>query len=186
VLILDREETVRRAAVTGISIQGLPSPARDRSVSAVVRSRSGRVIGRLCPSRRETADLEKGLGAVDALAPFATGASAAVSRAHILAIEAGEGIAAMLERVRALRQWGDRRSKRRIGVVVRRIEEGAAEDWLEFLNLTAAQGLAGAAVLGSERALEPYRGAAPVADKRGLFLITCETIGQQSVGSDRV
>ena len=79
------------------------------------------MIGRRRPSRRDAADIETGLAAVTALAPFATGAGAVVVRHYMLAIEAAEGVMAMLERAAALRQWGLR--WRKVGVLVRRAEE---------------------------------------------------------------
>ena len=83
------------------------------------RRRIGRVIGRLRPSRRDAGDIERGLAAVECLAPFATGSGAVVVRHYVRAIEAAEGAAAMLERAAALRrQWGLR--WRKVGVFVRR------------------------------------------------------------------
>ncbi len=121
VLILDRGETVRLADASNTAVHGLAGGAWPVKALplAGTGSRSGRVIGREQPSRRDAADIEKGLGVVERLAPFDTGAATVVARAYILAIEAAEGLSAMLERVSGLRQWGVR-AKRRIGVLVRR------------------------------------------------------------------
>jgi DUF1009 family protein len=128
------------------------------------------------PNRRDTADIEVGLTAVERLAPFDTGAATVVARAYILAIEAAEGLSAMLERVSGLRQWGVH-AKRRLGVLVRRVgpsdREGASLEAL--LQQAAAQGLAGIAVTGPASALAPYEAAARIADGSGLFLVVCET-----------
>jgi DUF1009 family protein len=135
----------------------------------------GRVIGRRRPSRRDAADIETGLAAVAALAPFATGAGVVVVRHYILAIEAAEGVTAMLERAAALRQWGLRWHK--VGVLVRRSrgnEHGSERARRRFWPQAAAQELAGIAVTGPADALAPYEAAARLADNHGLFLVLCE------------
>jgi DUF1009 family protein len=131
------------------------------------------VIGRRRPGRYDAADIETGLAAVTALAPFATGAGAVVVRRYILAIEAAEGPLALLERAAALRQWGLR--WRKVGVMVRRADEAeAAGGALEaILAKAAAQELAGVAVVGPQRALEACEDAARLADHLGLFLVLC-------------
>jgi DUF1009 family protein len=178
VLILDRGETVRLADASNTAVHGLAGGAWPVKALplAGTGSRSGRVIGREQPSRRDAADIEKGLGVVERLAPFDTGAATVVARAYILAIEAAEGLSAMLERVSGLRQWGVR-AKRRIGVLVRRLgptdrEAGPLE---ALFGQAAGQGLAGIAVTGSGSALAPYEDAARLADRLGLFLVVCET-----------
>jgi DUF1009 family protein len=111
---------------------------------------------------------------VERLAPFATGKAVVVARAYILAIAAAESTLAMLERTRALRQWGVG-ARRRVGVLVCRVgpedEEGAAPEVL--LDRAAAQGLAGVAVTGPPAALARFAEAAEVADRHRLFLVTC-------------
>jgi DUF1009 family protein len=178
VLILDRAETVRTAEASGTAVHGLAGGAWPVKAAAHrgPASRSGRVIGRVQPSRRDAADIERGLAVVERLAPFDTGAATVVARAYILAIEAAEGLSAMLERVSGLRQWGVH-AKHRIGALVRRVgpagrETGALEALFEQAR---AQGLAGIAVTGAGPALAAYEAAAPLADKAGLFLVVCET-----------
>jgi UDP-2,3-diacylglucosamine hydrolase len=172
VLVLDREEAVRTADAAGCAVHGLEPPAarpRARAGATI-----GRVIGRRRPSRRDAADIETGLAAVAALAPFATGAGVVVVRHYILAIEAAEGVTAMLERAAVLRQWGLR--WRKVGVVVRRVEETSMEPSAlgALLARAAAQELAGIAVTGPADALAPYEAAARLADNHGLFLVLCE------------
>jgi DUF1009 family protein len=172
VLVLDGGEAIRAADAAGCAVHGLeprairPQPKVDAAI--------GRVIGRLRPSRRDAVDIETGLAAVTALAPFATGASAVVVRRYVLAIEAAEGIMGTLERAATLRQWGLRWHK--VGALVRRAEEPTLElSVLEALLAQAAiQGLAGIAVTGRAAALAPYEEAALRADNHGLFLVLCE------------
>jgi UDP-2,3-diacylglucosamine hydrolase len=177
VLILDRAETVRMAEASNTVVHGLAGGAWPVKASAQAGAaiRSGRVIGRVQPSRRNATDIEMGLAVVERLAPFDTGAATVVARAYILAIEAAEGPSAMLERVSGLRQWGVH-AKRRIGALVRRVgpadrETGTLEALFEQAKV---QGLAGMAIMGSGSALAPYEAAAPLADKSGLFLVVCE------------
>jgi DUF1009 family protein len=176
VLILDRGETVRLADASRMALHGLAGgalPVEPRSGAAPGR-RSGRVIGRVQPSRRNAIDIETGLAAVERLAPFDTGAATVVARAYILAIEAAEGLLPMLQRVSGLRQWGVN-AKRRLGVLVRRVEaadrEAAQREAL--FGQAAAQGLAGIAVTGPAAALAAYEDAARLADASGLFLVSC-------------
>jgi len=172
VLVLDREEAVRAADAAGCAVHGLEPPAARPLARA--GATIGRVIGRRRPSRRDAADIETGLAAVAALAPFATGAGVVVVRHYILAIEAAEGVTAMLERAAALRQWGLR--WRKVGVLVRRAEETSMEASAlgALLAQAAAQELAGIAVTGPAEALAPYEAAARLADNHGLFLVLCE------------
>jgi lipid-A-disaccharide synthase len=176
VLVLDRGETVLRADTSNTAVYGLAGGAWP--VKASVRpaaARSGRVIGRVQPSRRDAADIEMGLAVVERLLAFDTGAATVVARAYILAIEAAEGLLPMLERVSGLRQWGVK-AKRRIGVLVRRAGAADRDDVpvAALFAKAAAQGLAGIAVTGPGPALAPYEGAARLADGAGLFLVLCE------------
>jgi DUF1009 family protein len=105
------------------------------------------------------------------LAPFATGQAVVVARAYILAVAAAETVFAMLDRTRALRQWGVGQ-KRRIGVLACR---AGLADWdpagvASLLDTAAAQGLAGVAVTGPPAGLAAFESAAALADSLGLFL----------------
>lgn len=175
VLFLEREEAVRKADAAGIMIAGvrsesLPSAARAHGAG---HAGAGRCMGRLQPSKRDLVDIEKGLSAVSRLASLDTGKSVVVSRAYMLAFEAAEGVIAMLARVGSLRQWGLGK-KRRVGVLVRRVEAGQADvEPASLLAAVAAQGLAGLAVTGREAAMAGYAHAGPVADGLGIFLVVC-------------
>jgi DUF1009 family protein len=99
-----------------------------------------------------------------------------VVRHYVLAIEAAEGAAVMLERAARLRQWGLRWP--RAGVMVRRADgERSDTAGLEaLLAQAAAQQLAGIALTGSAGALSAYEDAGRTADRHGLFLALCEAI----------
>jgi UDP-2,3-diacylglucosamine hydrolase len=180
VLILDKADAVRAADAKGCAILGLPGappPGPAPRQAARQPNGVGRLIGRRRPNGRDGADIAQGLSATMCLAPFATGAGVVVSRAYILALEAAEGVSAMLERVGRLRQWG-LRGNGRAGVLVRRMDDGAGADLpRELFAEVAAQGLAGVVVTGPPAALEAYEGAARMADQAGLFLVSCPRAG---------
>jgi DUF1009 family protein len=171
VLLLDRDEAIQAADRHGIAIEGLPmapTPPPAPAEPAAVR-----VVGREQPNRRDATDIEKGLAVVERLAPFDTGKAAVVARAYILAIAAGEPASEMLDRTRALRQWGVG-ANRRVGVLAYRAgsEDGDGAHVQALLDRAAAQGLAGVAVAGPPQALAAFERAGPIADRHGLVLVT--------------
>jgi DUF1009 family protein len=90
-----------------------------------------------------------------------------------LAIAAVESTLDLLDRTRALRQWGVG-AKRRTGVLTYRAD---AQDWdaagvATLLDKAAAAGLAGVAVTGTPQALAHFESAGALADRHGLFLAT--------------
>lgn len=175
VLVLDRDETLRVADASSCTVHGLERGATPVQMAAIGGPvATGRVIGCRRPSRRDAGDIETGLAGVAALAPFATGAGIVVVRHYILAIEAAEGTAAMLQRAAKLRQWGLR--WRRAGVLVCRADDGLAQPGAlaALLGQAASQGLAGIAVAGLAEALAPCEEAGRLADDHGLFLVLCE------------
>jgi DUF1009 family protein len=175
VLVLDRPETVRAADAAACALLALAVPSAAPAEPPFSRSKHhiGALVGRLRPNARATRDIAKGLAAVERLAPLATGGAVVVARDYILAIEAGEGIRALLERVRGLRQWGERR--RRLGALVCRAERLAGDGMTPatLLHSAAAQGLAAVAVLGTPDMLHELADAAKSADAAGIALVTC-------------
>ena len=75
---------------------------------------------------------------------------------------------AMLERTRALRQWGvgAKRRRRRAGMPRRRGRTAMRPALQPLLDQAAAQGLAGVAVTGPPAALAPFEAPARLADRR--------------------
>jgi DUF1009 family protein len=173
-LVLDRAELIAAADAAGCAVHGLEAGAAIEATHPRAAPRVGRVIGRRRPGRRDAVDVIAGLTAVEALAPFAAGASAVVVRNFLLALEGAEGPSAVLERAARLRQWGLR--WRKVGVFVRRAEAGGGDAGAlaGLLSQAAAQELAGVAVTGTPDALAPYEEAARLADDLGLFLVLCE------------
>jgi DUF1009 family protein len=185
VLLLDRAEAIAAADACGIAIEGLTSergPAGTRDLQIEQGGEPQRaggqrprptiaIAGGLQPDARGAADIEKGLAAIEQLAPFGTGKAVVVSRAYILGVAAAEPTLDLLERTRALRQWGVG-AKRRIGVVACRadLREWDAAGVAALLDKAAAAGLAGVAVTGTPEALVCFERAGVLADRHGLFL----------------
>ena len=138
-------------------------------------ARIGILAGGQRPNDLALADIEKALTAIRYLAPFNTGRAVVVSRAYILAVAAAEPPIAMLERVRALRQWGVG-AKKRIGVLAAHAKPGEWDaDKIEALiGRAAAAGLAGIVVTGPAAALAAFEGAGEAADGHELFLALTE------------
>jgi DUF1009 family protein len=183
-LLLDRSAAIAAADEHGIAIEGLPRavPARletGSSSSSPPQAPSSRdaprMLGGLRPDERADADIRKALTAIHHLAPFHTGRAVVVSRAYVLAVAAAEPPLAMLERVRALRQWGVG-ARRRVGVLGARAGMG---DWdaakvEALIGRAAAAGLAGIVVTGPAAALAAFEHAGEAADRHELFLARTE------------
>jgi DUF1009 family protein len=173
VLLLDRDEAIQAADRQGIAIEGLATAPAPSSSPAPAEPAAIRVVGREQPSGRDAADIERGLAVVERLAVFDTGKAAVVARSYILAVAAAEPASEMLDRTRALRQWGVG-AKRRVGVLACRagLQDGDAAHVEALLDRAAAQGLAGVAVTGPPQALAAFETAGPIADRHGLVLVT--------------
>ncbi len=124
-------------------------------------------------SEKAGRDAVRGAAVLASLAPLALSAGVVVARGHVLSVEAGEGLAAMLGRAEGLRQWGGHRWRRRRGVaVVARVTD------LDATVIAAAQaaGLEGIAVLAGAEPCDAWDELVAVARKAGLFLaapVTC-------------
>lgn len=176
VLVAGREQVRRLLAETGLFLVGADPKAQ--SAAAPQRAEGAANPGRLRwisgkVRWRDIRDAERALEALSAVRPFGAGAAAVVARQHVLAVEAGEGAERMLERVACLRQWGDRRSRRRRGVVALR---AANADAAACAQWAANSGLAGLVLAASwpDRERSEF---AIAAARGGLFVLTCEDDG---------
>jgi DUF1009 family protein len=174
VLILDRDEMARLADAKGFAVAGLPAGAQGAHIRQPLREVTGKLVARRQPSPRDRTDAALGLAAEERLAAYGAGHAVVVMSSYVVAIAAAETVASLLERVRALRQWGIGERRRR-GVLVYRAAHALPEGGLPVLfAIAAAQGLAGLAVVGGADALVPFEEEGPaLADAAGLFLITC-------------
>jgi len=133
-------------------------------------------IGTLASRRPQRADLFKGAAVLSALAPLVPSKGVVVANHHVLAVEAGEGVASLLERAGGLRQWGRRRSPRRMGVAVL-----AQEAALATVAANAADaGLAGLALIGERSSAAEQ--AAKEANRLGLFMAVLKSSQGQHAG----
>lgn len=119
VLVAERATVRNMADAAGLAVVGTPidpvprgMPAR-KAGDAVTIALNGQEVAR----RDDIADARRGCGVLAALAPHCRSQGVVVIRRHVLAIETGEGLSALLERAAGLRQWGDR-AKRRGALVI--------------------------------------------------------------------
>ncbi len=162
VLGIERAGIAARANAAGIFVHGADAAAAN-GPEAVFDSREAlgfRSVGRIALRRRDREDANMGAAVIRALEPWGTGRCAAVIGGHIRAVETGEGVAAMLERTGALRQWG-RRRRAGLAVLARTCETDAG-----MVAAAAAARLSGLAVLGPA----PPPAAVALANKTGLFI----------------
>jgi hypothetical protein len=134
-------------------------------------------LGRERPSAESERDIAKGLEVVRALGALDVGQGAVVVRNHVLAVEAAEGTDAMLERAKGLRQWGEKGSRRRNGVLVKLPKPGQ-ELRVDLpaigprtVRLAADAGLAGIAVAAGHVLLAERAEFVRLADAEGLFVL---------------
>lgn len=161
-LVAERNELLARAAasrlaVAGFEIDGNTTSAatgltgRRPSLSARVRrflraSRSLRgtevsAIGKHALPGRSFSDAQKGLDVMSALVPMGGSRAVVVVRGHVLAVEVSEGVVAAVKRAAGLRQWGDRRLKRRSGVVVVDAGRECFPELIEDMNSAGFAGI---------------------------------------------
>ncbi|MBU1212031.1 MAG: UDP-2,3-diacylglucosamine diphosphatase LpxI [Alphaproteobacteria bacterium] len=127
-----------------------------------------RQLGRRRLRSRDEADAKKGARLISALAAFDTARAVVLSRRHVLAVEAGEGVIETIDRAAQLRQWGGGGLfGRRSGVAVLAI----ARDLDAAVIASAADaGLAGVAVVLQKFTAGVGDEAIAEADRRKLFI----------------
>jgi len=118
-LIGERERVRLSADGAGLFVAGFESGV---GVRPPLRSKSAghgalRALGSRQPGEPDSADAKRAHGALSALAPFCASKGIVIVRRHVLGVETGEGLEALLARTAGLRQWGDRGRSRR-GVLV--------------------------------------------------------------------
>ncbi len=163
-LAAERHRMQELADTAGLFVQGFrddnASPAPAASVDLAVEA-----LGRRAPNAGQHADATKGAALLAALAPLSASHAVMVDRGHVLAVESGEGAAAVLARAGGQRQWGRRRLRRRSGVGV--VDKDG--DLASLVTVADAAGLAGLAVVGHPPPAAA-QAAVEVADRLGLFL----------------
>jgi UDP-2,3-diacylglucosamine hydrolase len=189
-LILERQETIRRADASGVFVTAIEVPDPPATVPAD-RARyldehdvPLAVLGRRAPTPGERRDVAIGRALMRALAEYEAGQAAVIADQHVRAIDAALPIEAIVRPAAAGNDWGRRLFKKRIGVlVVRRPElilnlEHAASDEdprpADFQWIAEA-GLAGIACVEGTIPEQLLAAVAREANERGLFVMAPET-----------
>jgi DUF1009 family protein len=135
------------------------------------------VLGRHRPTAEDEADIRFGHSLLRALGPFDVGQAAAVCGRRVLAIEAAEGTAGMMARLREMRESGRLHLAERAGVLVkapkpgqdRRIDLPAVG--AETVTQAASAGLRGIAVEAGGTIVPDLAAMVRAADEAGIFLV---------------
>jgi DUF1009 family protein len=168
-IALGRAELAHSADAGGVFVQGVV----DRGAAIAAASPFGFAppfinVGGTPAGPRQLTDAARGAALLHALKPFRASGGTVIDKGHVLSIECGEGIAALIARSGSLRQWGRRRRwARRTAVAV--VSEAVAADLASVISAAASAQLAGIAVLG--RAPGDLAHGIELADRHGLFLI---------------
>jgi UDP-2,3-diacylglucosamine hydrolase len=164
-LAAERLALVALANERGVFVQGVED---QDAAPAPVSSSQWRVdiLTQSAPNAQQEADATKGATLLQAVSPWAASCGTVIDRGHVLAVESGEGAAALIARGGNLRQWGRRRSSRASGVVVLRI----ASDIEPSLADAAESGFAGLALVGEPAASLRHAIIEDEARRLGLFV----------------
>ncbi len=173
-LLLERDQMIQRAAAARITIDARVDTAQPLAVRPDgVYALRGTMLGRCTPSEPDARDARTAAEVTRRLAPFGAGRAAVVIRDHVLAIAAAEGVLPMARRMAALRQWGRGRFVRTTGAAAVRFDP-ARDDPSELascIELLAAGGIAGLAILTPNSPHQIPTAAIAMADQHGLFIV---------------
>jgi UDP-2,3-diacylglucosamine hydrolase len=134
-------------------------------------------LGREHPSRRDVADIEKGLMLLNATGPFDIGQAAVVADGRVIAVEAAEGTDQMLSRVAQLRRTRQVEQARGRGVLIKAAKRNQDRrlDLPSIGPQTIASakcaGLAGIAVTAGSTIVADVGSVGAAADREKLFVI---------------
>lgn len=164
VLVAERDTVRALADAAGLAVAGLRIDPGRRNTPAEPAEKMGAiaVLGQHAAGRDDLADARRGCGVLSTLSPHCRSLGGVVIRRHVLAIETGEGLTALLARATGLRQWGDRAKRR--GALV--IAHGAVLQ-SSHVATVAQMGLAGIVAWGE---LLRDEAASLEAERHGLFL----------------
>ena len=140
---------------------------------------AGNIAGRP-PSRRDLADIGRGLDLLHATGPFDVGQGAVVANNQVLAVEVVDGTDNMLARIAELRERGRIPTPKGVGVLVkgpkpgqdRRIDMPTIGP--KTVEAAASAGLAGIAVVAGSTIVVEADQVARAADAAGLFVYGIE------------
>lgn len=178
VLVAQRDLTLSRADDARLFVEGVddghiqpPRRFDPRSIAMVLRP-----LGSIKPRENATHDAIKGLATLDAMKAFDVGRAVIVVRNHVLAVEAGEGVDATLNRAAGLRQWASLTHRRRGVASLSSIEDLTRS----VIDAVASAGYAGIAIAHANTPkYAAFKGTIADADQKGLFVLLRET-GEES------
>ncbi len=165
---LSEMANTHRVFVSGVGSEELPAEtAPGQNLDNAAGSFSVNELGRKRPSKIDEADAIKGGRLIAVLDSFDAGRAVVVGRRHVLAVEAGEGIPALIKRAGQLRQWGGGLLSRRSGVLVVAAGRHLEQD---MIAQAAEAGFAGIAVVLQKFAASVDAATIAEADRRKLFI----------------
>ena len=167
-LVAERPVVVRDADAAGLFVQGFSDTPSAKARRTQTPARQLVKLGKRRPGTRHHVDATKAAGLLGAIAPLLASRGVVVDRGHVLAVESGEGVDALIARAGTLRQWGAKRFRRGTGLAILR----DAGDVATAVRAGANAGLAGVALVGDHSAQSDaaLRAAIDEADHLGLFV----------------
>lgn len=198
-LAANRSELLARATASHLSVAGVDlndsggigmRPARslnswgERLLAAIKSRRAARQlmlrpVGRHKVHSRAFGDAKTGIDVMAALEPFGGTRAVVVVRGHVLVVETGEGVVNALSRAAGLRQWGDKRLRRRVGAVVIDAGRDCVPELIDYL----AQGhFAGLIVKLRRFAAGVPSDTIAAADEAGVFIAGLAVDGEATHG----
>jgi lipid-A-disaccharide synthase len=181
VLVAQRAEVIERANSGKVFVAGVRDETATEDPphqSAAGAAFAFRRLGAIEPTSHVLRDAALGTAVLRSLRPFApAGKAVVVVRNHVLAVEAGEGALATLERAANLKQWASLTHSRRGMVVV-----AYARDLTPALIARIdSAGYAGAIAMDPTEAAPDMQDAIRAADKaRVCVLSTVEGVGENA------
>ncbi len=163
-----RKELIACANESELYIEGCDdSVENNNSVAQFAGDLSFVQLGAVKMSRRDDNDLRQAVGVLEAIAPYEIGGAVAVARNHVLAIEVGEGLESFMERVKSLRQWGNRLGGDRVGMAI----FGSSVPYgTQLVSIAHDAGLAGMIIASDGLSKQDWSTAIVNANNRKLFI----------------
>lgn len=172
VLAAQRSALVALARQNRVAVHGLVPPAGNALRTAPQTAAQSQIspihLTRIVPDDIQSRDIAVGVAILATLHPVLQSRAVVVVRKHVLAVEAGEGTAAVLSRAAGLRQWGSHRRRARAGVTVL-----ARADDIDQQTVTAAAqaGLAGIAFFAAPGPPSVSRAVTETAAAHNMFIV---------------
>lgn len=120
-LVLDQEETIRRADASGLFVIGLDGPeiaVESPPATVNVHGEAYVLAGRLAPTPADRTDITLGRRLMPVLARHDAGTAAVIAGEHVLAVNGALPVPSILRGIAAGSHWGRRVFRKRIGVLV--------------------------------------------------------------------